>query len=230
MSGRDTKNNLDAEPAEPTMQDTVPRIQRKIGMELRVSNPAHVLAFDPVAETVDVSLGHLPVEYQETPAGTVETPSAPMTIRGVPIVYPGAATAWVTFPVDTGSTGILIHTDRALLPWRESAVPGPVDPVFGRTHNLGDAVFIPGLAQTVTPRTTPVNPAALTLEGPLIQAGATATLGLAIASQLHTYLVAAITAAPTTAMDGGAAFKAGLLTYLGSNPFANFSTTKLVGE
>lgn len=230
MSGRDLRNNLDAEPAQPRTADVVRRLKRQIELDIQCAAPAHVVSYDAATERATITIGHLPAPYQETPAGSVAAPSAPITVSNVPVAFPGSSTARITFPISSGDTGLVVFADRAMLPWVESPIPGPVDPINARTHDYGDAVFLPGLKQQLPARVPPVSPTATVIDGPTIQIGATAAQAIALAPLLHNYLVTMFTAAATTAMDGGASFKAAILAYLGANPFSSYATTKATAE
>lgn len=230
MSGQDRRDSLDAESASEDLtellQTMVRLVRRGIMLDLRVSAPARVTAFNTAQNTVDVTLEQLPVAYQ----GQVEVAQEPISIPDVPISYPRGSLGGLEFPMAPSDTGYVVFADRCISPWLQKGVPG--DPESGRTHDVADAYFEPGI--TPFTQVTPIDTTATVVDGAAaVKIGAAANLAtgrLAFAQGVHEYLVAMFAAAPTGAMDGGAAFKAGLAVYLGANPFATFATTKAVAE
>ena len=193
--GQDRRDSMDATPLRSQLADELARWRRSLELDLRVAAPAHVVTYNAAAETVDVLLGALPVAYIEGE----EIPQPPIAIPGVPIEWMGTARGGVTVGLLPGDTGVVLFTDRCLQTWHQAAIPGaPVDPISGRTHALGDAVFRPGLRQlTAPPRAVPVDPVATVVEGPTVKLGAGATefgmLGTSLAATsatLHSVLVA----------------------------------------
>lgn len=211
-----------------TLSDVLTLLKRGIEMDIRVSAPASIVTYNPTLQTAVLLLGYLPVVSDNT---GVEIPTPPITLYDVPVAFPRTAAGYITFPIVPNDTGMLVFSDRALTQWL--AVGAPVDPIQGRTHSIADGVFFPGLHATANPITPPTSLTATVVEGPVIQLGATAVPAVnnvALAQSLHTYLVAAITAAPVAVLDGGASFKAGLLAYMASNPYTTFATTKTLAE
>lgn len=156
-----------------------------------------------------------------------------------------------------GDTGILLTSERSLEEWRNSGGK-PEPPRFVHTHALMDAFFLPvgrpgpdGLTVPATGLSLSTDTGSapepgefamdlagnVTVEGPTIKLGRAAaapTGQLALASALHTYLVQMVTQAAVAAMDGGATFKAAMLTFLATNPFSGppfgFATSKTVAQ
>ena len=65
-------------------------------------------------------------------------------LNNVPVLFPRAKNAHVVFPIEVGSKGLVIFSQRSIDGWIElgkSLVPE--DP---RMHNINDGVFIPGLS------------------------------------------------------------------------------------
>lgn len=195
--------------------------ERNLQLSLCVARPASVIAYDPTQQRAQLQLGLLPVKL----IGDDEIVQAPVMIPGVPVSWLGGASGYVTTPLLPNDTGTVLFFDRAMSQWLLQGIP--TDPINGRTHNLGDCVFLPGLRNTTNMITPPTSLAATVVEGPLVHLGAGATLGVVIGSLLHTYLTAMITAAGTAALDGGATFKAALLAYLGANPLTSYTSTRV---
>jgi len=125
----------------------------------------------------------------------------------------------------------MVHfADRALDQWYLKGIP--VDPEDGRAHDLADAVFVPGLHPDAKTKAA-TDLTAYVIEHPTrVRLGRTAldTAFVALAAQLHAYLVSLITAGVPIATDGGANLKTTMLAYLAANPATAFATTKTVAE
>lgn len=109
-------------------------------LETRTAIPGRVKAVrkqDPCR--VDIEVG-VKQRYRNS-----DTLAAPIIVD-VPVIWPTAAggTAGIRLPIATGDTGLLIVSDRAIERWRKGT-GGQVDPADSRTHNIADAVFVPGL-------------------------------------------------------------------------------------
>lgn len=230
----DDSDRVDGAAVEPTLDVLVQRLRRVIELDLRVCMPARVVTFDAATCKATVRLELLRVQEIRGEA----VPDIPTIIPLVPVVLPRNAIAGVTIPILPGDTGRVVFSDRALAAWLQNGNPvAPVDPENGRAHNLADAMFEPGVFTDADAIAAgPIDMTATVVEHPaLVKLGALAvpTDFVAIAPMLHAYLTAMITAAPVAALDGGAAFKAALLTYLGANPFTGptgYAATKVVAE
>lgn len=64
-------------------------------------------------------------------------------ITNVPVVFPRSGGASLTFPVRKGDGVLLVFSERSLDVWLSKG--GDVDPQDPRTHDLTDAIAIPGL-------------------------------------------------------------------------------------
>jgi hypothetical protein len=68
----------------------------------------------------------------------------PMPIlENVPVIFPRAGGASLTFPVDVGDTCLLVFIERSIDLWL--TVGGQVTPDDNRKFNISDAIAIPGL-------------------------------------------------------------------------------------
>ncbi len=217
-------DKVDANPAVAALNDLLAMVRRNIELDLRVSAPARVVVYDPATQRATIQLELLPVKF----LGDLEVPQPPIPIPGVPVCWTGGSLGYVTTPLVPGDTGLALFSDRCLSLWLLQG--GPIDPINGRTHALGDAMFLPGLRNTTNPITPPTDLTATVVEGPLVHLGRLATHPVAFGDLLHTYLTAMFSAATVTALDGGAAFKAALIAYLNANPFSAYASTKVLGE
>ena len=155
-------------------------------LDLRVAAPGTVSGpYDPVTQSVPVTVGFLRIASTEIPPGIeLEVPEPPEVIPAarVAIVQGSLHSDQPPVPI-VGDTGLLIFLDRALDMWNRAipvpvgpaSVTLPVDPVNSRTHNVADAVFIPGLSPLALASTPAANPLARTIEAPIVQLGAAAT-------------------------------------------------------
>lgn len=174
MSAQDRSDKIDSPSPDALLSDLLALVRRGIELDLRVSAPAHVVTYNPATQRADVVLGHLPVKLQPIPGqGAEEIPQPPIPLPQVPVRWLGGSASYVTCPLLPGATGHVVFSDRSLSAWLLAGAP--VDPLNGRTHALGDAVFEPGLrpaAMTIAPPTSQV---ATVVEGPLVWLGALAT-------------------------------------------------------
>lgn len=166
---QDPRDNLDAEPANPELIDVLELWRRNIELELRVSAPATVVSYNPTTQRATVQLGALPVAYVGADTRALE----PIEIPEVPVRWFGTAAGYVTMPLEQGDTGHVLFTDRCLTEWLNKGKP--VDPVNGRTHALGDAIFEPGLRHKQNVITPATDLQALVVESDMVKLGRGAT-------------------------------------------------------
>lgn len=174
MSATDKRDIVDANAAGESLNDTLKKWRRNTELDLRVAAPGTVVAYNPLDQTAQVTVGFIAIQNVDTPVGNVETPLPPFVVPAARVAWRQGATHSDFHPIVPGDTGLLIFADRALDQWILQG-GAPVDPVHARAHDLADAIFIPGLAPTALQATPPVNPAARTIEAPLIALGAAAT-------------------------------------------------------
>lgn len=97
--------------------------------------PGKVLAYDRAAQTVDVQ--PVPASYQDGAA--VDWP----ILRAVPLAFPRAGGAAITWPVAAGDYVLLHFASRGLDRWLATGDAG--DPQTPRAQHLADAVAVPGV-------------------------------------------------------------------------------------
>lgn len=110
--------------------------------EARVALPGRVEAVDIEAQTVDVQPMILNRLIDDEGGVTQET--LPV-IPAVPISWPRGGGFFVTMPIETGDTGLIVFCDRSIDQWRAKGGSTPADPLDIRSHSLDGAVFVPGL-------------------------------------------------------------------------------------
>lgn len=132
---------MGTDPRTPTLAQVVNRATERALCNARTALPGRVERYDAAAGVVDVK--PLLFDTIEADDGT-ETPTPLQVIANVPIVFPGAGSFVLTFPVQRGDFVLLVFADRSLDRWTGTS-GADVDPVDPRRHNLSDAIAIPGL-------------------------------------------------------------------------------------
>lgn len=192
----DSKDKVDGASDLEQLDGLLALHRRGLELDLRVCSPATVLSFNPATRRADVTLAFLPVLYVEDE----EIPQAPIVCPQVPVLMLGDTISYVRAPILPGATGLVVFADRCLAKFLLDGAPG--DPINGRTHSLGDGLFIP-CAIGPTALAQPVDPTGIVVEGTLVKLGAAATqpavLGTAFAAAFGAYTAAMATAATTFA-------------------------------
>ncbi len=210
---QDNKDKVDGASPLEQLDGLLALHRRQIELDLRVSAPGTVLAFNPVTRRADVMLAFLPVIYVEDE----EVPQAPIVCPQVPVLMQGDAVSYVTTPILPGATGLVVFSDRCLARFLLSGVPE--DPINGRTHSLGDGLFVPC---PIGSAVAPVDPTGTVIEGSLIKLGAAAagfaingTALAAAAAPIAATLTAVPPASdPVTVIAAANANKAAILAFL----------------
>ena len=217
MSSNDRRDHVDAASPEESLWDALRKHGRNLELQLHVAAPGTIVSYDASTQQAEVTLGFRAVPLEED---GVEAPDPPIKIPGVRVMWPGSSVSYDTHPLVAGDTGLLIFADRALDEWYRKG--GAVDPIDARAHSLADAVFLPGLRPDANAITPPTDATARVIHhDALIKLGAAASQFVALADLVKTNLdtlKAAIAAAPTVPLDGGAAFKSSLVAALSAWP------------
>ena len=121
--------------ATPSMAEVLGRSTRAQLYDTRVCLPAEVIKYDYKKQSVDVQ----PDLKQTFEDGEVMDMAQ---IFNVPVVFPRAGDAFISFPLKKGDTVMLVFSDRSLDKWKSTG--GRVDPGDTRMHHLSDAFAIPG--------------------------------------------------------------------------------------
>jgi Phage protein Gp138 N-terminal domain len=69
----------------------------------------------------------------------------PAVINGVPILFPSAGTGILSFPIKTGDHVLVVVSDRSLDNYMFSDGSITINPEDRKTHDISDAIAIPGL-------------------------------------------------------------------------------------
>jgi hypothetical protein len=133
----------------PTLETVITDAIRKSLIDLRVSIPVKVLKYNTEAQTVEIQpLIRKKYKTVDGVGNVVDTPVIP----DVPIEWPSTnnGEASLTFPLKEGDLGRAAFMDRSIAEWLagDGSMVTPTDP---RTHDISDAVFIPGLRPLGSP-------------------------------------------------------------------------------
>lgn len=198
----------------PQLDDILRVLGRAIKLGIRTHVAARVVLYDAAKQTAKVqveqrmvvrlrAIDELPpgAELRGTPPDA-EAVLAPTVVEGIPVIFPGTSSAYLTVPIVPGTTGTLHVHDRSLTAWLTQGIP--CDPVVAWTHALESGEFHPGLRPDTGPITPPTDLTATVVEGPIVKIGRGATIPIAKATPLVSALDAFANATPV-AQDGGAA-------------------------
>ena len=118
------------------LAELVQRIVRQSLRQMRVSMPAVVVAYDAGRSMAQVQI----VQPELEPDGTLtEQP----VIAEVPVSWPRAGGAHLTFPLARGDTGMVVFADRDIAGWVSENDRSAPD--SDRMHGITDAMFVPGI-------------------------------------------------------------------------------------
>lgn len=188
------------------LQGVIDKAQRNIHTAL----PGIVRAYDVAAQTATVQLA---VQVD----GETVTP-----LLEVPVCWPGGAAGFLHVPLAAGDTVLVVFSEED---YGKFWVSGSVSaPEVLQRHGL-HAIAVPGLHRTPVAATAGHVTLAATAELRLGADNASQFVALAalVEAQLNV-LKSAISAAPVVAGDGGAAFKAALVSALSSWPSTTAAT------
>lgn len=104
--------------------------------------------------SVDVEVSIFKMVTDKTGLGVVQ--EAHPIITGVPFVMPWGKSAGLllSVPVNIGDDVLVIFADRSIDNWQATGkTSAPAEPVIPRTHDLTDAIAIPGIFNDVTGKT-----------------------------------------------------------------------------
>lgn len=110
------------------------RTMRKVYETMRVAMPAVIETYDPATSlaTVKITIPHLRDDDE-----ALEVP----VISAVPVLWPRAGQASITYPLQRGDWGLVVHCDGDIGKWATELDAG--QPQSKRRHSWTDAVFLP---------------------------------------------------------------------------------------
>lgn len=155
--------------------------------DVHVALPGRITSYDSTTQKASVKplikRGYMDEE------GERAAESLPV-VTDVPVMFPGAGSYRITFPISSGDTGLLVFCSASLDRWLVRG--GEVDPEDDRRNTLSDAVFYPGLRSFNS--TSPAVAGAMSLEGLDIWVGGfgaePAIKGVSFNTALTTFLTA----------------------------------------
>ncbi len=106
---------------------------------LRVMEPAKVISYNEENQTATVlSL------FKEADSTTEDAKELPQLIE-CPVWHLRVGLAAIYLPIRPGDKVALLFADKSLDNWQDSEGENPIDPQDTRTHDLTDALVIPGM-------------------------------------------------------------------------------------
>jgi hypothetical protein len=221
-------------PIEPTFAEVISGAIESRLLDLHTCMPGIVTGFDAIGQSVNVQ----PAIKRaiNTYAGELEHEELPI-VHNVPLAFPGGGGYVMRFPVTAGDHVWLMFSEAAMSQWRTTgqvSEPGDL-----RRHDLSYAcaMYLPfgTVVEATEAAADPLLPptaARMDCPSPFTfgnqVSGQFVALATLVSAQL-TALKTAISSAPTTVGDGGAAFKAGIVSALSAWP-ATVAATKLKAE
>lgn len=203
----------------PTLASAMMRAVEARLYDVHVCVPARVESYDESARKISAQpLIHRGVIDE----GGDRVAERPAVIQEIPVVFPGSGGVRVKFPIAVGDVVLLLFSGQSLDRWLVRG--GEVDPEDDRRHAESDAIAIPGLQPfSGTGAAGNGSPMIEFTTGGQIHAGGSAAL--ATKADLDA-LKSAISGAAVLAGDGGATFKANIMSALATWPTG---TTTLKG-
>lgn len=158
---------------EATFEDALGQLLEQSATGLHVAIPGTVTAYDAAKGQVDVLPG-VRRPYPTEDGGIAFRPMP--VIPACPVLWPGAASGWVTFPLAKGDSVLVVVADYDPAGWLASGTPQ--DPEDVRAHALAHGFAIPFR------RRTPAAGGCLEVGGAEIHLGAGASDYVALASKV----------------------------------------------
>jgi hypothetical protein len=109
--------------------------------EIFVALPGKVVSYSPSKQTADIKpLLKKDLVFDD---GTEEAEALPI-LPEVPVVFPRGGGYFLSFPLEAGDNVLLVFCDRSIDSYSQSSGAVDIDPIDLRTHDIADAVAIPG--------------------------------------------------------------------------------------
>lgn len=124
----------------PTLTDVITTAMDVRLEDMHVSMPGRVVSYDATKQSASVQPLVKRITTDETGARVTET--LPI-INDVPVVFPGAGSYAITWPITVGDSVLLVFAETSLDRYLLSG--NIVDPIDPRRFALSDAIAIPGL-------------------------------------------------------------------------------------
>ena len=119
----------------PTWAEILRQFGENLKGQINVCAPATVVSYDRGSQTITAQL----LFQNKYLDGSFD---APPIISRVPVVFPRAGNAFISFPLKQGDHVVLVFSDRSIEKWQPSGASNY--PEDTRQHDLTDAFAIPG--------------------------------------------------------------------------------------
>lgn len=165
-----------------TVQEVIARALESRLLDVWTATAGEVVTYDATARKADVRPTlRRPIFSKDGELVQEDLPIIP----AVPVLFLRAGSTLITFPISSGTTGLLIFLHLPVDNW---LVKGEAsDATDLRLHHPGSAVFLPGLSPDTNATSQGADPA-LVLESTAIKLGANATAFAARADLVATEL------------------------------------------
>lgn len=174
MSDRANRTGIYELLQSPELEDLIRVAVRNAALEMRTHTMCTVTSYDPVLQTVAVTVDMRQRIKDPSKLPTAADPNPtflqlPAPLKGIPVAWPKTRKGYVTFELETGDRGELHVQDRAV----DGYVPTglPAEPARHWTHNLADSVFHPTTIHATGAITPPTSIAGTVIEGTLVKLG-----------------------------------------------------------
>ena len=127
----------------PTMAGALQAVIQTALLQMNTCLPGEVQSYNPLTGTVNVQ-----PSIKRKYVKDAEVVLLPI-INNVPLVFPRANDAAITFPVKKGDSVLLIFSQRSIENWKTTG--GTVEAGDPRHHDLSDAFAIPGVYPATAP-------------------------------------------------------------------------------
>jgi len=125
---------------QPQLEDMVDAFIASALQDVHVAMPGRVTAYDASSRHANVKplVKRVRIVDEERIAESLPI------VQDVPVVFPGAGSYDISWPIASGDTVLIVCTSCSLERWL-AGLGGEVDPQDPRRHRIGDAIAIPGL-------------------------------------------------------------------------------------
>jgi hypothetical protein len=118
----------------PTLAEVMRALSKNISGQINVAVPAKVINYNKDTQTVDAR----PVFQLKYLDGSIQDPPV---IYSIPVLFPRANNAFISFPIRNGDNVFLIFADKSIDKWMTSGEVNYPDDV--RKHDISDAFALP---------------------------------------------------------------------------------------
>lgn len=143
----------------PTMPTYVRQRAERRELQMQTAFPAKVVSWSPNDNTVRIEPQFLETWF--APSGEIRQESTENVIDSVPVLFPRSGQFSITFPIESGSFGLVTCTKYSLNRWRQAG--SRTDPQDLRRFTMAGAVFHPVNLVPESAELSGVDPVAMVL-------------------------------------------------------------------